>query len=297
MSTPVTELPAFDLKSSAWTLTVLRLHTADVAALNAALAETTAASPGLFEHEPVVLDLASLAGDAAELDLPALLDALRAQGMLPVGVQGGSAGQRAAALQAGLPEACAPLPRNEPAHRARPGDGEAQVLASVLEAVTEAGADTGVDAQAAALDVAEPGAFEPPPVPPEPPILDEVGLSPAAAPPGAKSPTLVVDSPLRSGQRVYARGGDLVVLSAVSFGAEVIADGHIHVYGPLRGRAIAGASGDASARIFSTAMDPQLVSIAGIYRTTEVPFPDEVQGRPAQVHLDGERIVVEALKF
>ena len=123
--------------------------------------------------------------------------------------------------------------------------------------------------------------------------------APDASQPAAllRGSTLVVDTPLRSGQRVYARGGDLVVLSAVSFGAEVIADGHIHVYGPLRGRAIAGASGDASARIFSTAMDPQLVSIAGIYRTTEVPLPDEVLGRAAQVSLQGERIVVEALKF
>ena len=78
--------------------------------------------------------------------------------------------------------------------------------------------------------------------------------------------TVVVDKPLRSGQQVYARGADLVVLAMVSFGAEVIADGNVHVYAPLRGRAIAGARGDTSARIFTTCMEPQLVSIAGIYR-------------------------------
>jgi septum site-determining protein MinC len=110
------------------------------------------------------------------------------------------------------------------------------------------------------------------------------------------SPTLVVEGPLRSGQRIYARGGDLVVLSLVSHGAEVIADGSVHVYGPLRGRAIAGAKGDTGARIYSTAMDPQLVSIAGIYRTTEVALPAEVLGQPAQVRLDGERLVVEPLR-
>ena len=87
----------------------------------------------------------------------------------------------------------------------------------------------------------------------------------------------------------------LVVLAAVSVGAEVIADGSIHVYGPLRGRAIAGARGDIGARIFSSCMEPQLVSIAGIYRTTETPLAANVAGRAAQVRLDGEKIIVEAL--
>lgn len=108
-------------------------------------------------------------------------------------------------------------------------------------------------------------------------------------------PTLVVHKPLRSGQQVYARGGDLVVLAAVNFGAEVIADGNIHVYAPLRGKAIAGAKGQLDARIFSTCMQPELVSIAGTYRTTENPLPPEVLGKPAQIRLDGERLVFEPL--
>ncbi|MBS0293019.1 MAG: septum site-determining protein MinC [Proteobacteria bacterium] len=115
---------------------------------------------------------------------------------------------------------------------------------------------------------------------------------PASAPaPGA----LVVDKPLRSGQQVYARGSDLVVMAVVSFGAEVIADGNIHVYAPLRGRAIAGARGDTSARIFTTCLEPQLVSVAGIYRTTETELPDNVRGKPAQVRLDGEKLLIEPL--
>ena len=113
--------------------------------------------------------------------------------------------------------------------------------------------------------------------------------------PGAAVPTMVIDKPLRSGQRVYARGGDLVVLAVVSFGAEVIADGNIHVYGPLRGRAIAGARGNTEARIFSTCMEPQLVSIACIYRTTEQPLAANVLGQLAQVRLAGEKILVEPL--
>jgi septum site-determining protein MinC len=136
------------------------------------------------------------------------------------------------------------------------------------------------------------------------PAATAAAASPAEAPganappaPPPASPTLIVDKPLRSGQQVYARGGDLVVLAVVSFGAEVIADGSIHVYAPLRGRAIAGARGDTTARIFSACMEPQLVSIAGTYRTTETALPPDVAGKPAQVRLDGEKLVVEALKL
>jgi septum site-determining protein MinC len=118
----------------------------------------------------------------------------------------------------------------------------------------------------------------------------------ASAPPAPLAP-MIVDRPLRSGQQVYARGTDLIVLGLVSHGAEVIADGHIHVYAPLRGRAIAGARGDASARIFATCLEAQLVSIAGTYRTSETPLPDNVLARPAQVRLDGERLVVEPLNI
>ncbi|MEO8298324.1 MAG: septum site-determining protein MinC [Burkholderiales bacterium] len=122
-------------------------------------------------------------------------------------------------------------------------------------------------------------------------VVREVPVEVQVAGPG----TLVIDKPLRSGQQVYARGADLVVLAVVSFGAEVIADGHIHVYAPLRGRAIAGARGNTAARIFTTCMEPQLVSIAGIYRTTETALPAGVQGKPAQVRLDGEKLLVEPL--
>ena len=117
-----------------------------------------------------------------------------------------------------------------------------------------------------------------------------------AAPLGA----LIIDKPLRSGQQVYARGRDLVVLSIVNAGAEVIADGHIHVYAPLRGRAIAGARGNTEARIFALALDAELLSIAGIYRTSENPLPPEVAGHPTQVRLvdgpDGEKLVMTAMQ-
>ena len=111
-------------------------------------------------------------------------------------------------------------------------------------------------------------------------------------------PTMVVDRPLRSGQKIYARGADLVVLAMVNAGAEVVADGNIHVYAPLRGKAMAGARGNTAARIFSLCLEPELVSIAGIYRTSENPLPADVQGQAAQIRLsnDGtEKLLFEPL--
>lgn len=117
----------------------------------------------------------------------------------------------------------------------------------------------------------------------------------AVAPASGAAPTVIIDRPLRSGQQVYARNADLIVMAAVSNGAEVIADGNVHVYAPLRGKAIAGARGDTSARIFATCMEPELISIAGIYRTTEFPLPKDVAGRAAKVSLVGEKLVIEPL--
>ena len=114
----------------------------------------------------------------------------------------------------------------------------------------------------------------------------------------AGPPTMVIDKPLRSGQKIYARGADLVVLAMVNQGAEVVADGNIHVYAPLRGKAMAGARGNVNARIFSLCLEPELISIAGVYRTSENPLHPDVQGKAAQIRLstDGqEKLIFEAL--
>lgn len=111
--------------------------------------------------------------------------------------------------------------------------------------------------------------------------------APEKAPEPPKANTLIVDKPLRSGQRVYAQGGDLILTAMVSAGAEVIADGSIHVYAPLRGRALAGASGDERARVFSTCFAAELVSIAGVYRTFEQGIPEKLAQQPVQVWLEG----------
>ena len=101
---------------------------------------------------------------------------------------------------------------------------------------------------------------------------------------------------LRSGQQVYAKGGDLVVLAMVNFGAELIADGSIHVYAPMRGKAIAGARGNTEAQDLCHRLEPELLAIAGTYRTSENPLPDEVRGKPAQIRLDGDKLLIEPLE-
>nr|WP_019936549.1 septum site-determining protein MinC [Bordetella sp. FB-8] len=117
----------------------------------------------------------------------------------------------------------------------------------------------------------------------------------SAEAPAPATAAMIVNRPLRSGQRIYARNTDLVVIGMVSQGAEVIADGNVHVYGPLRGKAMAGARGDTSARIFTTQLDPELLAVAGVYRVIEEKLDAQVHGKPALVWLQGETLKIEAL--
>lgn len=253
---------AFELKSAALTLVAVVLKTVDLARLSQSLDERFADAPEVFNNDPVAIDLSYVRDASEPIDFVVLIHLLRGHKMLPVAVKAGSLQQMEDALAAGLAEA----------H----GSGAAAAPSSKRDSAV---------------------ALPTPSVAPEAPPMaaKPVAAVVADAPPSAR-PALIVDKPLRSGQRVYAKGADLIVLAVVSFGAEVIADGNIHVYAPLRGRALAGALGDTDARIFTTCMEPQLVSIAGIYRTTETELPAAVLGKPAQVRLDGEKIVVEALK-
>ncbi len=118
----------------------------------------------------------------------------------------------------------------------------------------------------------------------------------APAPAPAYAGAMFVDTPVRAGQRIYARGADLIVTAVVNNGAELIADGSIHVYAPLRGRALAGASGDANARIFTLSLEAELVSIAGTYRTFENGLPETLAKKAAQVRLAGERIDIQSIR-
>ncbi len=216
-----------------------------------------------FDGEAAVLELDPLA-EAADDSLPespdwaAIAALFQRHGLYIIGVSGGSDALRAAAAEAGLP------PLTAFRHPAR-----TEALAPITTKDDTHPETTAPDLPSEARsESAHKHASE---VPPD-------------APPAAQ--TLIIDRPLRSGQQVYARGGDLVMLAAVNAGAEVIADGSIHIYAPLRGRALAGASGDAGARIFTTRFEAELVSIAGLYRTFEHGIPDGLAGRPTQIRLN-----------
>ena len=113
--------------------------------------------------------------------------------------------------------------------------------------------------------------------------------------PAAGNPTVLVSTPVRTGQQVYAENADLIVTGAVSQGAELIADGNIHVYAPMRGRALAGAGGNRNARIFIHSMQAELVSVAGIYRNFEQDLPDHLHKKPVQISLQDDRLVISAI--
>jgi septum site-determining protein MinC len=301
-------------------MVALLLKTTDLDALGEAMTQEFGGSPELFDHDPVLLDLAAVREAPGGLDFPAVKQLLRGFRLNAVAVRGGSEEQMQAAVAADLsPAPDAPAPAAKPAAVAKQGGagaagdgGDAQrdpvpvpqaAAAGQLELLpvdpitAEANAHANGVANGTPMGIGAAGTEAGADVATAPGEDDAASPTPADKPAHALRPTLVIDRPLRSGQQVYARGGDLVVLAAVNFGAEVIADGNIHVYAPLRGRAVAGARGDASARIFCTSMQAQLLSIAGIYRTTDTPLPQGLHGKPVQVRLDGETLCIEALSL
>jgi len=232
------------------TLTVLSIAVGreSLADQAAALAEQVATSPGFYRGAPVLLNVTAATQMSAADDFMALKRMAEELGMVPVGVQGGSADQREAAQAAGLPAFPTGASAGLRAERARQGGGS------------------------------EPRPAEPPP--PQPLAVTGEGAR-----------TRLVAQNVRSGAQIYAKGTDLIVLGAVAAGAEVIADGHVHIYGPLRGRAIAGASGDKEARIFCRALDAELIAVAGRYMVHD-DIPGSVRGKPVGVMLEDERLAI-----
>ncbi len=289
-----TESLALDFKSA--TLYAIRvvLHSADPERLNAALAKRMADAGSFFENEPVVIDASRV---EEKIDWTALVAALRGHNLPPIGVVAEGA-NLAAARAAGLTavELSTPAARAMPVVDTAPPNDVATPVPSVPAAAveiapapssTEAPADKAVD-PAAGKAAAEP-------LPERAASSTTSAPSPTPAAPQSSS-ALVITKPLRSGQRVYARHTDLVVIGMVSQGAEVIADGNVHVYGPLRGKAMAGARGDTSARIFTTHLDAELLAVAGVYRVVEDKLDKSLQNQPALVRLDGDTLRIEALK-
>jgi septum site-determining protein MinC len=248
---------AFRLKGTLPALTMLCLQTDDVDAIERQLLAHISQMPQFFLHAPVMLDLAAL--DEAPIDLARMGDMLRSHRLVPVAVRNPNDHQRERAVAAGWGVLQTTLVR--PGREPRP------------EPRSETDAHVTGPAPAVTLT----------PTPTPPP-----GVSIEREPMG-----VTVRRPIRSGQMVRAFG-DLVVLAPVSSGAELIADGNIHVYAPFRGRALAGVNGNPDASIFCTSLDAEFLSIAGRPLLSD-DIPNELRGKPARVHLDGEDLVVSRL--
>ncbi|MDN7429551.1 septum site-determining protein MinC [Burkholderia sp. AU45388] len=253
--------PFFELRSGSVDTLLFTVKTTDLDALRTELVKRFEATPEFFADDVVAIDVRRLAdGERVALaDIRQMLNDVR---MRPVGVV-------ALATQGWAGEAGLPLleARDRRAPAAKPAD----------------------EAEPAAVPAVEPAAAAAAAAPEQP-------SEPAPTLVQAGGQTLVIDRPLRSGQQIYAKG-DLVVLAPVSHGAEIIAEGNIHIYAPLRGRALAGVHGNHDARIFCTCLEPELISIAGIYRTTENPLPADVLGKSVQIRLEEEKLMIEPLRL
>lgn len=259
-----TESLALEFKSATLYAVRVVLQDDDTDVLLETLQKRMAEAGSFFEDEPVVIDASKI---EEPLDWPVLIQALRDHRLPVIGVV--AKGDNLLAAQAcGLTLvdlSAAPVRSSvsEPENKKAATKSEpAPTVATKTSASKPAPKDLVAEAQSAI---------------------------------SGSAPTMVVNGPLRSGQRIYARNGDLIVMGLVSQGAEVIADGNIHIYGPLRGKAMAGARGDTSARIFTTGLDAELVAVAGVYRVIEAELAREVHQRPALVQLDKDVLQIKPL--
>ncbi|WP_437746841.1 septum site-determining protein MinC [Sorangium sp. So ce302] len=270
------EQQAFALKGTMPAITMLCLKTADVSAVARQLADHISQMPHFFLHLPILLDLAEL-GDEP-VDLGSLAGLLRKHNLVPIAVRNPTDAQREWAVAAGLGVLRTPLTRSS--RQAGPAEGSTPTPGPVAVGPAP---DRGAPGAAATERGAAGPARRPRDAAPPP---DAAGEPPPAG--------LTVRQPVRSGQVIYVPHGDLVVLSPVSSGAELIANDNIHVYAPLRGRAMAGAHNNADASIFCMSLEAEFVSIAGRYLMADE-IPDEHRGKPARISVQNDGLVVTRL--
>jgi septum site-determining protein MinC len=212
-------------------------------------------APKLFARAAVIIDFSPLPALPDRATAQALLDALRDAGVIPVALAYGSSDNERLAESLGLP-----------------------LLAKFRAQYERAGE-----------------AAPPAPAPAHAPAPTESAPARAAPAPAAPAdPGLMHATPVRSGQQVYADNRDLTVMATVGAGAEVIADGSIHIYGALRGRALAGAQGHEKARIFCREFHAELVAVAGHYKVLE-DIPADLRGKAVQVWLEDGQLKLAAL--
>ncbi|MFZ1548410.1 MAG: septum site-determining protein MinC [Candidatus Nitrotoga sp.] len=273
--------PAFKLKIANLSLFVLYVNTTDMVQLKNQLDMRFSNMQDFFSNTPVALDLSAIANSNISLDFTVLMSFMLDHGMHVAGVIGGASEQREAAVQSGLglfPDAIdrptlqtAPTPTS--ASNMTPNAEDSNQAEFGLAVETTAHESNNVNARDSNFQLQKPA----------PQVLSTF------------HPTMIINKPVRTGQRIYAEGANLVVLAVVNAGAELIADGDMHIYAPLRGRAIAGAQGNENARIFIHSLEAELISIAGCFKVFENGIPENLRGKPVQVYLDNSDLIIQPL--
>jgi septum site-determining protein MinC len=246
----------FSIKGGRFSATILELNDYSYRGFNEQLSKAVSAAPQLFDQMPIVLGLEKLAPETF-VDFIEICQICQLHGLAPVAIRGGTAELQTAATIAGL----ARLPaQNRRASKSTPS--------------VEAPAPSPLEIQRVER------------------VANDLSLASIEKP--AARTSRVITTPVRSGQQIYAQGGDLIVMAQVSAGAEILADGNIHVYGPLRGRALAGIKGDTEARIFCQSLEAELVSIAGHYRINE-DLRGDLWRRAVQIAFKDDQLQIQAL--
>lgn len=247
-----------ELKGGMYTFMSLKLHTSDTDIINQQLADKVQQAPAFFKDTPVVVDFSALEALTDEqFDANELIECVRRHKLVPI--------------VASLGNKSSPL-------------GESIAIPLIEGRVRSAATDKGTEKQQDQEQIEEQET--------ESPSLEDSTIS-REVEFIVKAP-LFINKPVRSGQQIYARETDLIIMGPVGPGAEVIADNNIHIYGPLRGRALCGVSGNASTRIFCTSLEAELVSVAGVFRMLET-IPPELRGKPAQIWLEDGKLRIEPL--
>ncbi len=257
-----------ELKGEMLMLNVLRLQDTNIDNIEAALQQKRDEAPMFFIQSPIVVDCSEIKQDQGELlDLRALRRILVKMDFVPVGLRGISNSMLAASITAGWNVLRSPnkrLPRTQ-----RPTEA-ITVTEQTPPLINENNKEkASVDKATTATEA----------------TTEKIPATRAG---------MTVERPVRSGQQVYAKNADLIVLSQTSAGSEVMADGSIHIYGPLRGRVLAGVKGDKTARIFCRSLEAELIVIAGCYQLLDESNTD-LKGKPAMIRLEDEKLIIESL--
>ena len=252
------------LKGEMSMLNVLHIQDIDVNSICAELREKRDEAPQFFLQSPLVIDGSELSGNALEFDFDTLRKGLLELGFIPVGVRNFPSAANTLIVESGWPimreqQSASNTTKSEPAEEKE------------------------VEEDAVKTDTTENNTDQ-----------ENTNLEPQANAVAPMQNQMTIDRPVRSGQQVYAANSDMTVLAPTSAGSEIMADGSIHIYGALRGRVLAGARGNKSARIYCQSLQAELIAIAGRYQLLDE-SDTTLKGKPAMVRLEGEKLIIEAL--